>query len=124
MKKRVTLKATWMVHVQDHAEGLPFGTIEHYKAYAQDRLVRGFSHYNPDLKIEAVDVGPSTTVDLAITWEVDLDMVKGTFHQPEDHAELLKRVLHTDIRAFSCIVFDILIDDVPYLRRRTPVEVA
>lgn len=123
MAKRVTLKATWMVTVMEHAEHLPFSSIEQFNAYAQDRLVRGLSHYKPELKVEVVDSYPGH-MELALTWEVNLDMVAGMFHQPEDHADFLKVALHTDIRAFSNGVWDIEIDGVPYKGRRKEAKAA
>lgn len=91
-KQRAKITMTWQIAIMAGLPGTPFSTIEDFKAYARGHLQTRFATYNATVGIEVVEDFESIAV-LRLTWEVDLDMVRGGWHQPEDHERFAQNAL-------------------------------
>ena len=49
-----------------------------------------------------------------ITWEVNLDMVPGAWHQSEDHVRVAHKVLVEDLRTYA-VGTEITVEDLGYV---------
>lgn len=100
MAKRIRIVMNWQVAMVPGFQGAPFSKVEDFKALARGHLATRFSNYYSSLSIDVLEDFESLAI-LKLTWDVDLDMVPGAWHQPEDHINLAKYQLVTAISGYG-----------------------
>lgn len=101
MAYRVRIQMSWTVITHPgFAEGVPFSSVEDFKALAHEYLVKTFASYNAALTIETrAEMG--YMFELGLTWDVDLDGVAGAWHDPSDHTSYAQNKLVDGIKSFA-----------------------
>ena len=98
MADRIQITFHWMV--KPGRADLPFGSLQDFCDHAQHVLAERFAHYNAELAIAVTDDHGEMAV-LELVWDVDLDMVPGGYHDPQDHLRHARCHLHEGMRLFS-----------------------
>lgn len=100
MAKRIRIVMHWQIAMVPGLQGAPFSKIEDFRALARGQMVTRFSNYHPSLSINVLEDFQIGAI-LELTWDVDLDMVRGAWHQPEDHIEMAKYQLVAAISGYG-----------------------
>jgi hypothetical protein len=90
---------TWTIRPGHN--GVPFSRISDFEKHAQSALVRPFENYNPELTMTLVEDFLPSMATMELVWDVDLDGVKGGYHEPMDHANHAAHHLLDGIRLFA-----------------------
>ena len=111
MPNRIRLNIVWTFN-RDHFKGAWHEVVD-FKNYALRHLHGAFAHYGSEMQFEELSHERQQT-RMKITWEVNLDMVPGAWHQSEDHVRVAHAVLVDNLRTYA-LGTEITVEDLGYV---------